>query len=195
MPKATEGGHTSQNYYRISPLSVPGDITSPRQYPSIATTMQSSMNSQQMSQSGLSPYATGGPVQPLQYHQQPVPQTSPLPVRASSGAWTPSDDAQLMSARAQGLNWQPIQAAYFPNKTPNACRKRHERLMDRRNSDDWDVIKLETLAKEYMGMRREIWTQLGNKTGEKWTVVEAKVCFTYTRSPPRQTPRNWRKRN
>jgi len=80
-----------------------------------------------------------------------------------------------MSARAQGLNWQPIQAAYFPNKTPNACRKRHERLMDRRNSDDWDAIKLETMAKEYMGMRREIWQQLGAKTGEKWSVVEAKV--------------------
>jgi hypothetical protein len=47
--------------------------------------------------------------------------------------------------------------------------------MDRRNSDDWDVIKLENLAKEYMGMRREIWSQLGAKTGEKWSVVEAKV--------------------
>ncbi len=177
MPKATEG-HTSRNYYRISPLSVASDITSPRQYPSIAAAMQqSSLQSQHMSQSGLSPYATGGPVQPLQYHQQPMSQSAPIPGRASSGAWTPSDDAQLMSARAQGLNWQPIQAAYFPNKTPNACRKRHERLMDRRNSDDWDVIKLETMAKEYMGMRREIWTQLGNKTGEKWSVVEAKVSL------------------
>jgi Myb-like DNA-binding domain len=182
MPKATEGGHTSQSYYRISPLSVPSDITSPRQYPNIAATMQSSMNSQHMSQSNLTPYPTGGPVQPLQYHQQSIPQSTPLPVRASSGAWTPSDDAQLMNARAQGLNWQPIQTTYFPNKTPNACRKRHERLMDRRNSDDWDVIKLENMAKEYMGMRREIWTQLGNKTGEKWTVVEAKVSFAYT--PP-----------
>jgi hypothetical protein len=170
MPKAAEG-HTSQNYYRISPLSVANDITSPRQYPNIAATMQS----QHMSQSNLPPYATGGPVQPLQYHQQQMPQSAPLPVRASSGAWTPSDDAQLMSARAQGLNWQPIQANYFPNKTPNACRKRHERLMDRRNSDDWDAIKLETMAKEYMGMRREIWQQLGAKTGEKWSVVEAKV--------------------
>jgi hypothetical protein len=170
MPKATEG-HTSQ-YYRISPLSVANNITSPRQYPNIAATMQSNMQSQSMPQSHLTPYTTGGPVQPLQYQ---MPQSAPTPVRPSSGAWTPSDDAQLMSARAQGLNWQPIQAAYFPNKTPNACRKRHERLMDRRNSDDWDVIKLESMAKEYMGMRREIWSQLGAKTGEKWTVVEAKV--------------------
>jgi hypothetical protein len=140
--------------------------------------MQNGMQSQHMPQSNLAPYATGGPVQAIQYHQQQMPQSVPLPVRASSGAWTPSDDAQLMTARAQGLNWQPIQAAYFPNKTPNACRKRHERLMDRRNSDDWDVLKLENMAKEYMGMRREIWSQLSAKTGEKWTVVEAKVSVT-----------------
>lgn len=80
-----------------------------------------------------------------------------------------------MNARAQGLNWAPIQSTYFPNKTPNACRKRHERLMDRRNSDDWDALKLENLAKEYMTMRRDIWAPLAARTGDKWTVVEAKV--------------------
>lgn len=130
-----------------------------------------------MSQSHLAPYATGGPVQPLQHYQQPMPSPAPLPVRASSGAWTPADDAQLKAARAQGLNWQPIRANYFPNKTPNACRKRHERLMERQNCEDQDTIKLETLAREYMGMRRTIWAQLGATTGEKWSVVEAKVIF------------------
>jgi Myb-like DNA-binding domain len=171
MPKATEAP-TSHNYHRISPLSIPSGLSSPRQYPNIAANMQS----QNMSQSHIAPYATGGPVQPLQ-HYQSMPSPAAVPARASSGAWTPADDAQLMAARAQGLNWQPIQQAYFPNKTPNACRKRHERLMDRRNSDDWDVVKFETLAKEYMGMRREIWAPLGAKTGEKWAVVEAKVGF------------------
>ena len=81
----------------------------------------------------------------------------------------------LMTARAQGLNWAPIQATYFPTKTPNACRKRHERLMDRRNTDDWDTIKFENMSKEYMSMRREIWSGLAARTGEKWSVVEAKV--------------------
>jgi hypothetical protein len=166
MPKATE-----QHYHRISPLSAASGLSSPRQYPNMAANMQS----QNMSQSHLAPYATGGPVQPLQHYQQPMAGPAPVPGRPSSGAWTPADDAQLMAARAQGLNWQPIQSAYFPNKTPNACRKRHERLMDRRNSDDWDSVKFETLAKEYMGMRREIWAPLGAKTGEKWSVVEAKV--------------------
>lgn len=74
------------------------------------------------------------------------------------------------------MNWPPIQSAYFPTKTPNACRKRHERLMEKRNSDDWDNIKLQNLAKEYMTLRKEIWAPLSAKTGEKWSVVEAKVC-------------------
>jgi hypothetical protein len=80
-----------------------------------------------------------------------------------------------MEARSQGMNWAPIQQAYFPNKTPNACRKRHERLMERRSADDWDGIKLENLAKSYMGMRKEIWQGLAEQTGEKWAVVEQKV--------------------
>jgi hypothetical protein len=124
-------------------------------------------------------YSTGGPVQPLHYNP---PTPAGLSTRPSSGAWTPHDDQILMQARAQGMNWQPIQATYFSSKTPNACRKRHERLMDRRNSDDWDQIKLETLAKEYINMRKDIWSPLAAKTGEKWAVVEAKVCLCLTSS-------------
>jgi hypothetical protein len=96
-------------------------------------------------------------------------------IRASSGSWNPQEDATLMAARAQGMDWAPIQSSYFPWKTPNACRKRHERLMERRLADDWDEQKLEELAKSYMGMRREIWQGLATQTGEKWMVVEQKV--------------------
>jgi hypothetical protein len=77
------------------------------------------------------------------------------------------------------MNWAPIQQAYFPSKTPNACRKRHERLMERRSADDWDGLKLESLAKNYMGMRREIWSGLAAETGEKWNVVEQKVLLPF----------------
>ncbi|TEA10672.1 hypothetical protein C8034_v009062 [Colletotrichum sidae] len=104
----------------------------------------------------------------------PVSVPPPLQHRASSGAWTPQDDQQLLTARSQGLNWGQIQMAYFPNKTPNACRKRHERLMERKGADDWDNRKLERLAKEYMSMRKEIWSGLAARTGEKWNVVESK---------------------
>ncbi|PVH72130.1 hypothetical protein DL98DRAFT_433813 [Cadophora sp. DSE1049] len=95
----------------------------------------------------------------------------------SSGAWTPSDDHSLLAARAQGMNWAPVQQMYFPARTPNTCRKRHERLMYRRSIDDWDGLKLESLAKNYMGMRCEIWSTLAAQCGEKWSVVEQKVVF------------------
>ncbi|KAH6609076.1 hypothetical protein Trco_002422 [Trichoderma cornu-damae] len=94
--------------------------------------------------------------------------------RPSSGAWNPQDDQQLLTARMQGLNWNQIRDQYFPSKTPNACRKRHERLMERRGADDWDTRKMQILAKEYMSMRKEIWSGLATRTGEKWSVVEAK---------------------
>lgn len=97
--------------------------------------------------------------------------------RASSGAWSSQDDSKLIQARAQGLNWGQIKDAYFPTKSANACRKRHERLMERKGADDWDTRKFQQLAKEYMGMRKEIWSGLAARTGEKWNVVESKVCI------------------
>ena len=129
-------------------------------------------------------------------HQQPrhpmLPQPSinsapslptHLSTRPSSGAWSPQDDTQLMTARAAGQNWSQIQSSYFPTKTANACRKRHERLADRKNNDEWDALKLEALGTEYMAMRKEIWTSLADKVGEKWTVVEAKVLALAPFSP------------
>ncbi|KAF3762189.1 hypothetical protein M406DRAFT_347402 [Cryphonectria parasitica EP155] len=98
----------------------------------------------------------------------------PYAHRASSGAWNPTDDQTLLGARAGGQNWAQIQQNYFPSKTPNACRKRHERLMERKGADDWDNRKLEIMAKEYMALRKEIWAPLAQRTGEKWNVVEQK---------------------
>jgi hypothetical protein len=48
--------------------------------------------------------------------------------------------------------------------------------MERRNAEDWDGIKLETLAREYMEVRKEMWEILGRRVNEKWQIVEAKVC-------------------
>lgn len=106
----------------------------------------------------------------------PIPPAPLTSIRPSSGPWNPSDDQTLIAARAKGMNWAPIQQAYFPSKTPNACRKRHERLMERRSADDWDGFKLENLAKNYMAMRREIWSGVAAQMGEKWNYVEQKVC-------------------
>ncbi|EFX02173.1 myb, DNA-binding protein [Grosmannia clavigera kw1407] len=93
--------------------------------------------------------------------------------RSSSGAWSPQDDDALLQARARGENWAQIHTQ-FQGKTANACRKRHERLMERRNADDFDTRKMENIAREYMTMRREIWQGLAQRTGEKWTTVEQK---------------------
>lgn len=177
----------SQGYYRLTPVTTPTTAYAPissqggseiqNGFYNSSMPLTPSMSQQSYSQQP-SAYANGGPVQvPMstpQYAQ--MSQAPPLAsIRPSSGAWNPTDDQTLMAARAQGMNWAPIQQAYFPSKTPNACRKRHERLMERRSADDWDGQKLETLAKNYMGMRREIWSGLAAQVGEKWNVVEQKV--------------------
>ncbi|TPX15364.1 uncharacterized protein E0L32_004641 [Thyridium curvatum] len=144
-------------------------------------TMPSSSSQAQLSVQTYDPYAVAAPppltIPPVAAADLPSSSSStglPQQHRASSGAWSPQDDATLLQARAQGQNWAQIQAAYFPFKTPNACRKRHERLMERRGADDWDARKMERLAREYMTMRKEIWGPLAQRTGEKWNVVEQK---------------------
>ncbi|KAL1311132.1 hypothetical protein AAFC00_001334 [Neodothiora populina] len=96
------------------------------------------------------------------------------PGHRNAAMWTDADDRILLSARASGLNWQPIATRHFPSKSANACRKRHERLMERRSNDDWDSHRLEMLATQYMECRREMWGVLASRVGERWALVEAK---------------------
>ena len=104
----------------------------------------------------------------------PVPDTSNSSSR-NAAIWSSSDDDILLQARQSGLNWKPIADRHFPNKTANACRKRHERLIERRHVEDWDAQKLEQLAHEYLAVRKEMWELLASRVGERWAVVEAKV--------------------
>lgn len=190
MPKGDR--HRSarnSGYYNLSPVSTPTSqyaapmpISSSRNVPVqdtyYSTSLSSSSNMGQQYQVQPAPsYPQGGPVQhPMASAQYaPMPVAPPQSIRPSSGAWNPTDDHTLMTARSQGMNWAPIQQTYFANKTPNACRKRHERLMERRSADDWDSIKLENMAKSYVSMRKEIWQVLAAQTGEKWAIVEQKV--------------------
>ena len=96
------------------------------------------------------------------------------PSDRGSAAWSQEDDSRLMQFRAQGMNWGPI-ASHFPPKTPNACRKRHERLMEKKNAESWDGIKIEDLARAYLDVREQMWKILAEQVGEKWTTVETKV--------------------
>ncbi|MCJ1479021.1 hypothetical protein MMC13_007705 [Lambiella insularis] len=106
---------------------------------------------------------------PSQSHNAPI-----ISTERPSTAWSHDDDALLMRSRAQGMNWAPIAQGHFPNKTPNACRKRHERLMEKRNAENWDGVKLEDLARAYVESREIMWKILADKVGEKWQHVETK---------------------
>ncbi|KAH6667073.1 myb family transcription factor [Plectosphaerella plurivora] len=191
MPKHTRSASSNHNRYTMPVSLAPAANPTPNMYSqqqrmpmaaeyyAMSSNSAASMQAQQQQQQRHQ-------VQQQQQQQQaydayaaaaaaaPAISAPPVQHRASSGAWTPQDDSTLLAARAQGLNWSQIQANYFGNKTPNACRKRHERLMERKGADDWDNRKLERLAKEYMTMRKEIWQGLAARTGEKWNVVEAK---------------------
>jgi hypothetical protein len=92
-----------------------------------------------------------------------------------SSSWSTRDDEILIQARAQGLNWNQIGPKHFPSKTPNACRKRHERLIERQNAEQWDGVKVDVLAQAYVKVRREMWSMLAARVGEKWQLVETKV--------------------
>lgn len=93
--------------------------------------------------------------------------------RSSASPWTEGEDRILMEARQKGLNWAVIANKHFPSKTSNACRKRHERLMDKRKSqDNWDV---EALAQAYMEVREHMWQILASKLSQNWQAVEGKV--------------------
>ncbi|KAI9650650.1 hypothetical protein NHQ30_000670 [Ciborinia camelliae] len=179
MPKELRSSK-AMDYYRSPPLTSNNLV-----YPPINSRPMPAPYYEPLQHSyhnNIPSYATGGPVQqpPLPLPTQHYVQNTPMPpsIRPSSGAWNPIDDRTLIAARKQGMNWPPIQATYFPNKSANACRKRHERLMACKATDDWDNVKSETLAKHYMEMRKEIWSGLAAATGEKWTVVEQKCMST-----------------
>lgn len=165
MPKAPRV-IKGKGIYRHTPVSIARAPTTP----SYNQFLKPELPESTMMQSTPQYPMNGGPVQPLQYPPPPTHQ------RPSSSAWTQQNDEILLTARARGMNWQPISAQYFQDKSPNACRKRHERLiMMRSSNEDWEGEKMKELADQYMTMRESIWKPLADQMGEKWMVVELKV--------------------
>lgn len=111
-------------------------------------------------------------------HRRNSISTSSVVGGTRSSSWTAKDDETLIQARTQGLNWNQIAPKHFPSKSPNACRKRHERLMEKQNAEQWDGVKLDVLAQAYMEVRRDMWSLLASRVGERWQLVETKVCAT-----------------
>ena len=122
--------------------------------------------------------ATSVPPRTIPLWRQTISSTASGTDRHNSSSWTLENDELLMRARQQNMNWQPIAAKYFPDKTANACRKRHERLMEKRKQyDGWESVKTDTVAKAYTDVRAQLWKPLANQVGAQWEDVEAKVCI------------------
>ncbi|KAL8732293.1 MAG: hypothetical protein Q9166_002865 [cf. Caloplaca sp. 2 TL-2023] len=104
---------------------------------------------------------------------------SEIPDYRFTTAWSVQMDNTLQQAPRQGLAWKEIAERYFPSKTANACRKRHERLMEKSSQEYyWDEGKLEGLAVSYRRLRERMWMILAEHVGKKWRLVEAKCMET-----------------
>ena len=82
-----------------------------------------------------------------------------------------------MDAKSSGLGWNEIHQKYFTNKSGNACRKRHERLMVKLRTTDWDDERIKQVMAAYNspGVRQEFWTEIARRVGERWEDVERVV--------------------
>jgi len=174
LPPSMTSSQAAMAYYN---LRAPSSVT-PGYYdaiPSTAAPMQASM-------AAYEPYAVAPLTLPPSTHMPAVASQLPAQHRTASTAWSSQDDAELLQLRASGKNWKDIHDYLMEHtgkdKSANACRKRHERLIASRNADDWDARKMQRIAKEYMSLRKEIWAPLAQRTGEKWNVVEQKVIHS-----------------
>jgi Myb-like DNA-binding domain len=121
------------------------------------------------------------PVQP----PAPQPQHHHMPHHSGgaghpgpSAPWTPDEDNRLMDAKVEGLGWNEIHQRYFPNKSGNACRKRHERLMTKMRTTTWDLGRIQAVmaAYESAGVRAQFWSKIAQQVGEtRWEDVERVV--------------------
>ena len=112
---------------------------------------------------------------------------SPVQPSSTSIPWDHEADNQLLQARKQGMNWEAIARHYFPFKTVNACRKRHERLQDKiHHEEPWrpsnmhrqetlGPSKLDAMANAYIQCRDHIWKVVAEHLDENWQDVESKV--------------------
>lgn len=127
---------------------------------------------------GPSPHQTTSPPESVKKAAKPGRQRS-LNESGSNHAsnWSSHDDQVLINARARGQGWSQIQKEHFQNKTANACRKRHERLVAKRRGTEWNQEMLEKLSTEYSRHREQIWQPLANAIGEKWQDVEKAVSL------------------
>jgi hypothetical protein len=116
-----------------------------------------------------------------QHYRQNLRTPVVLTPSSDSWAWSRNDDDILINARSRCLGWAQIQREHFPLITPNACRKRYERLVAKRRGPHWDHEKSEKLSREYSLLREQTWKPLADAVGEEWEDVEKAVSPEYNR--------------
>ncbi|KAJ9500745.1 hypothetical protein H2202_003961 [Exophiala xenobiotica] len=119
------------------------------------------------------------PVRPPSMTNHQLPQET-LPRPSQSGPWTPEEDDILIKAKGQGLAWEEIHKKFFPNKTGNACRKRHDRLLIKARDPTWDEARTQQVVARYNRVRDQVWRGIAEQVGEKWEDVERVVGLTPT---------------
>jgi hypothetical protein len=106
----------------------------------------------------------------------PQMQRGPLPKPGQSGPWNNEEDSILLDAKSGGMSWEEIHRQHFPGKSANACRKRHERVLAKMRSTDWDDARIQRVTDAYHKHRNSIWAPLCRELGESLTDVEKVVC-------------------
>jgi hypothetical protein len=99
----------------------------------------------------------------------------PLLPPGQSGPWQNDADSILLDAKGRGMSWEEIHKKFFPNKSANACRKRHERVLAKMRSTDWDEARVQRVTEAYNRHRQVIWAPLCKELNESWSDVEKVV--------------------
>ena len=108
----------------------------------------------------------------------PPPPPPPITMHPGQSApWTAADDSALIDAKGQGLGWNEIHQRFFPNKSGNSCRKRHERLMFKLRSCEWSDGRIQNVMNAYntRGVREHFWRGIADPFGENWQDAEKVV--------------------
>lgn len=100
---------------------------------------------------------------------------------SQSAPWTTDEDQLLLDAKSQGYAWNEIHTKYFPNKSGNACRKRHERLVQKLRTTDWSEQRIQRVIQCYNEDRERLWKPLSDRLGEHWQDLERVVSDSQPR--------------
>lgn len=174
LPSISESAQASET--KVTTLSAPSELSKPSvtgdKLPLVSRKAEYEATSTEKP-------VVKGPKAPKASTSKRVHRAEPYPSSSAAitttAPWGLQDDEQLRQARQKGMNWAPIAQKYFPTRTANACRKRHEKLIEK--SQEWSQSKLDEMARCYRDVQEQMWSMMSSRLGEHWKTVEAKVSY------------------